>query len=314
MRKEMTAAIITLAIVLPVTAYYLVFNYVGGTGIHYNVGLGIEFNTHATPVWIALHDGLFSQHGINVTDVLKFRTGLELAAAMARGDVKAGWACLGPALLIIDKGIPVKIVAKVHNYGYELVVNPDKIRSVSDLNGAVVYAPGKGSPCYLLLLKIEDTYNISFKEIKFMKPSNILSALLSGQIYAAALPEHYASVAASKGMKILVRSQEVWPNMPGSFLVVDEELIENSPDLVKELIKVTYDGISKIHADPEAAAEIDSEMLGISPDVAKQSINMLEWDTTIDLNQIQEYIDFMYSHGLLHNHLNASEIVVNIGP
>lgn len=313
MHKEVAIAIIVIAVVALGIAYYLLIQH-DNVAAEYNVGLGIEFNTHATPVWVALHDGLFMEHGINVTDVLKFRTGLELSAAMARGDVNAGWACLGPALLIIDKGIPVRIVAKVHNYGYELVVNPDKVKDIKDLNSTVVYAPGKGSPCYLLLLKIEEAYNIKFKEIKFMRPSNMLSALLSGEIYAAALPEHYASVAASKGMRILVRSQDVWPDMPGSFLIASEELIKNNPDLVRKLIEVTNEGLSKITKDPSYVAEVDSEALGIGTDIAQQSISMLEWNTTIDLNQIQEYIDFMYNHGLLHNHLNASEIVAEVSP
>ncbi|MEM2021157.1 MAG: hypothetical protein QXP80_02885, partial [Zestosphaera sp.] len=46
------------------------------------VGLGVEFNTHATPVWVALHAGLFKEHGLNITTLLKFRTGAELAAAV----------------------------------------------------------------------------------------------------------------------------------------------------------------------------------------------------------------------------------------
>ncbi len=313
MNKEVAIAFTTIVIIALGIACYLFINY-SNVVAEYNVGLGIEFNTHATPVWVALHDDLFSEHGINVTDVLKFRTGLELAAAMARGDVRAGWACLGPALLIIDKGIPVKIVAKVHNYGYELVVNPEKVKNIEDLNGTIVYAPGKGSPCYLLLLKIEETYNIKFREIKFMRPSNMLSALISGEIYAAALPEHYASVAASKGMRILLRSQDVWPNMPGSFLIVNKELLQNSPDLVRKLIEVTNEGINKISEDPGYVAEVDSEALGMDITIAQQSISMLEWNTTIDLSQIQEYIDFMYSHGLLHNHLNATEIVAEISP
>lgn len=273
-----------------------------------NVGLGVEFNTHATPVWIALNDGALERAGINVSKVFKFRTGLELAAAMARGDVDVGWACLGPALLIIDKGIPVKIVGKVHNHGYAIVVNPNKIKDVGDLNGSTVYSPGKGSPCYLLLLKIEDKYGIRCKKA-FMTPMNILSALVSGQIDAAALPEHYASVAEERGLRVLVRSQDIWPNMPGSFIVVREELLKKDPELVKKLIEITDDGIEKIKENPDLAAKVDSKELGISENTAMKSISRLEWNTSINSTKIQEYIDFMYQHGILHKKLDATEII-----
>ena len=280
----------------------------------YSVGLGVEYNTHATPIWIALHDGLFRKYGLNVTNVVKFKTGLDLAAAMARGDVQVGWACLGPALMIIAKGVPVKIVAKVHNYGYALVVNPKKVRDLKDLNGKVVYAPGKGSPCYLLLLKIEDKYGVKFAAIKFMKPPAMLAALLSGEISAAAIPEHYASVAEARGMKVLLRAQDVWPNMPGSFVVVSESLLKNDPEVVKKIVAVTYAGIKELESNPSKAAEVDSQVLGIPVSVAKHSISMLQWNTTIDIKQIQEYIDFMYEHHILKVRLNASQIVVPVKP
>jgi len=280
----------------------------------YSVGLGVEYNTHATPIWIALHDGLFKKYGLNVTNVVKFKTGLDLAAAMARGDVQVGWACLGPALMIIAKGVPVKIVAKVHNYGYALAVNPKKVRDLKDLNGKVVYAPGKGSPCYLLLLKIEDKYGVKFAAIKFMKPPAMLAALLSGEISAAAIPEHYASVAEARGLKVLLRAQDVWPNMPGSFVVVSDSLLKNDPEAVKKIVAVTYAGIKELRNDPLKAAEIDSKVLEIPVNVAKHSISMLQWNTTIDVKQIQKYIDFMYEHHILKVRLNASQIVVPVKP
>jgi NitT/TauT family transport system substrate-binding protein len=278
----------------------------------YTIGIGVEFNTHATPIWIALHEDLFSKYSINLSTVLKFQTGLELAAALARGDVQAGWVCLGPALVMIDKRVPAKIVAKVHNHGYAIVVNPEKIDDVGDLNGKVIYSPGKGSPAYLLLLKVEDVYGIKFSEIKFMKPEAILNALLSGEIDAAALPEHRVSVAESKGLRVLLRSQDVWPNMPGSYLVVRDSLLEEEPEIVAKLIEITKYGISKINEDPEYAAEVAAEALSVTLPIASKSVSMLDFNTTLDINEIQQYIDFMYEHGILSQRLDAEKIVAYV--
>jgi len=274
-----------------------------------SVSIGVEFNTHASPIWIDLKNHLFRSQGIEVKKVFKFRTGLELAAALARGDVQVGWACLGPILLIIDKGINVKIIGKYHNYGYELVVNPSKIRSIQDLNDSTVYTPGKGSPAYLLLLKTEEKYGIRFSTVRFMKPQNILAALLSGEAHAAFLPEHYASLAVYKGMRILLTAKQIWPNMPGSFVVASTSLINKNPQLIRKLLNVTYEGIRIIRRNITEAIEADSWALGVPQEVANRSIHMLEWNTTIDLKEIQEYINFMYNHGLLHHKLNATEII-----
>ncbi len=314
-RAKIIAGVVAVAIIISLVCAYAYMNLRSHeVKSLYSVKLGVEYNTHATPIWIALHDGLFKKYGLNVTKVVKFKTGLELAAAIARGDVQVAWACLGPALMIIAKGVPIKIVAKVHNYGYALVINPKKVHSLKDLAGKVVYAPGKGSPCYLLLLKIEEKYGIKFAAIKFMRPPAMLAALLSGEISAAAMPEPYDSVAEARGMKVLLRAQDVWPNMPGSFLVVSDSLLRKDPEVVKKLVAVTYAGIKELESNISRAAEIDSQVLGIPVNVAKHSISMLQWNTTIDVKQIQEYIDFMYEHHILKVRLNASQIVVPVKP
>ncbi len=277
------------------------------------VSLGVEFNTHATPVWIALHNNQFEKNGIRVDRVFKFRTGLELAAAMARGDVDIGWACLGPALMIIDKGIPVVIVAKYHNYGYGIVVDPKVIRDIGDLEGKTIYTPGKGSPAYLLLLRVAEKYNISYGSIRFMPPPEIFSALLSGRAVAAALPEHYLSLAESKGYRVLVRAQDIWPDMPGSFIVVQKRLLEENPGLVKKIVSITNSNLVLIKNNPDYVASIDAMALGIPLSVARRSIGMLEWNTTIDYAFVQEYIDYMYSHGILKHRLNATDIIRPLG-
>lgn len=273
----------------------------------YEVGIGVEFNTHATPVWIALHEELFNKYSIRLSNVLKFQTGLELAAALARGDLQAGWICLGPALVIINKEIPIKIVAKVHNHGYALVVNPKKVEGLKDLEDRVVYSPGKGSPAYLLLLKIEEVHHVKFEKA-FMKPQALLSALLTDQIDAAALPEHRVSVAESKGLKVLLRSQDVWPDMPGSYLVVKEDLVKEHPEIVSKLVEINNYGIELINKDLGHAAEVAAEALGIDKDVSKRSISMLKFNDTLDVDEIQKYIDFMHSYGIIKK-LNASSII-----
>ncbi len=315
-KAKTIAGVVTVIIVASLIGAYAYVHFISSQRVRglYSVALGVEYNTHATPIWIALHDNLFKKYGLNVTKVVKFKTGLDLAAALARGEVKVAWACLGPALMIIAKGVPLRIVAKVHDYGYALVVNPKKVHSLKDLSGKVVYAPGKGSPCYLLLLKIEEKYGIKFAAIKFMKPPAMLAALLSGEIEAGAIPEPYSSVAEAKGLRVLLRAQDVWPNMPGSYLVVTEDVLRKDPELVKKLVEVTYAGIRELEKDPIRAAKIDSEVLGIPVTVAEHSIKMLQWNTSVDVKQIQKYIDFMYENHILKVRLNASKIVVPVKP
>ncbi len=276
----------------------------------FSVGLGIEFNTHATPAWVALYKGWFEKYGINSSRWYKFETGFQLATAIAKGDVQVGWVCLAPALKILDRGVPIKIVGMVHYYGYGLVVNPKKIKSVYDLNNSIVYCVGgKGSPAYLLLLKIEEKYHIKFKQIRFMRPTALRSALISGEVDAACLREPGPSLAEYYGFKEIVSARDVWPNMPGSFIVATVDLIKKHPEVIKKILEVNHLGIEFIHNHPNEAAEIVAKYLGIPVKVAKMSISKIVFTDKLNVTEIQEYIDFMYKHGLLKHHFNASNIV-----
>ncbi|MEO3992986.1 MAG: ABC transporter substrate-binding protein [Desulfurococcaceae archaeon TW002] len=295
-----------------ILVYWVV--YFVNSATHYeNISLGVEFNTHATPVWVALHTDLFKKYGLNITMLFKFRTGADLAAAIARGEVDAGWACLGPILNLIDKGVNVKIIGKIHNYGYALVVNPDKVSSISDLSNVTVYSTGLQNPTNLLLIKIQDLYGVRFNVKPVGDPNTILSMLISGKIDAASLPEHYASVAEARGMKVLLRAQDVWFRMPGSYLIVRDELLKNRPEVVRKLIEITREALKIVKSNESLAVQASVAELGIDNEVALKSFNELEWVdeiTEINVSEIQEYIDFMYTHGLLQNKLNATEIIV----
>ena len=272
------------------------------------IDVAVEFNAHSAAAWVALEEGWFGEAGVRVGRVLSFRTGLELAQAMARGDVKAAWACLGPLIVIRAKGVPVKVVAMTHTHGYALLARPE-IERVEELKGRVVASPGPGSPCYLLLALVLRGRNVSEVQVKRMPPYIALNALLSGQIDAAALPEHYATIAASKGMRVLVRSQDLWPEMPGSFLAVREELIEENPELVRRLVELNIMGTQYLLKHPEESAEIVAEKLGTSRELMLESMRNLGYDWHVNLDEVQRYIDLLAELGVIEESFDASELV-----
>jgi NitT/TauT family transport system substrate-binding protein len=310
MRNRTFLAVVAIVLVIATVLYYTYSRSVT-TGAK-SIALGVEFNAHATPLFIVLDGDLLRKSNINVTSLLLFRTGMELAAAVARGEVVAGQACLGPIIMMIDRGIPVKIIGKVHDGGFALVVNPGKVREVRDLNGRAVYTPGPGTQAFFLALKIQDRYNISFSEIKTMPPQEILAGLLSGSIDAAILPKPLPEVAESKGLKILLESSEVWPNMPGSYLFATIEYLEKNPDVARVIATLVENAVDYVKKEPVQAAKTLAKWLKISEDVALKAIKSIQWGTEIDVRQIQDYIDFMYSKGVIKERYNASSLVASV--
>lgn len=163
-----------------------------------SVNMAVEFNDHASAVWVALEKGYFSDEGIDVKTLETFITGLELSAALDRGDIQVAWACLGPLVIAYSKGVPIKIVAMAHTHGYALVAKPE-LKTIYDLENKTIACCGKGSPVYLLVRLVIERYGLKNVKIVYMKPPIAMASLISGKIDAAALPEHYASLVVSKG-------------------------------------------------------------------------------------------------------------------
>jgi NitT/TauT family transport system substrate-binding protein len=310
MRNRTFLAVVAIVLVIAIVLYYTYSR--SATTSAKSIALGVEFNAHAAPFFMVLDGDLLRKSNINLTSLLLFRTGMELAAAVARGEVVAGQACLGPIIMMIDRGIPVKIVGKVHDGGFALVVNPSKVGEMRDLSGRAVYTPGPGTQAYFLALKMQDRYNISFSEIKTMPPQEILAGLLSGSIDAAILPKPLPEVAESKGLKILLESSEVWPNMPGSYLFATIEYLEKNPDVARVIATLVENAVDYVKKEPVQAAKTLAKWLKISEDVALKAIKSIQWGTEIDVRQIQDYIDFMYSKGVIKERYNASSLVASV--
>jgi len=154
-----------------------------------------------------------------------------------------------------------------------------------------------------------ERYNLSDVRVKKMPPHMILNALLTNQVDAAAIPEHYATLAESKGFKVLVRSQDIWPSMPGSVLFVREDLLERDPELVLKLVRVTKRATEYINSHFNESAEIVSRHLGITFDQAYRSMLNLNYSTQIDLDQVRRYVDLMVRYGALHRQIDPRDLV-----
>ena len=98
------------------------------------IGVAVEFTDHAACAYIAQDKGYFTEAGLNLSAYESYVTGTALAAALARGDIQVAYICLVPAIsAYANAGVPLKIVAGTHKYGYGLAVNPDKVKTVEDL-------------------------------------------------------------------------------------------------------------------------------------------------------------------------------------
>lgn len=301
-----------------------------------SIGLAVEFMDHAAAAYISQYQGWFEEEGLDIKSYESYVTGMALAAALGRGDIQVAYICLVPAInAYANAKVPIKIVTGTHKYGYGLVVDSNKIKCVQDLEkeGIRIGCVTEGGAVDVLLYKTINKYNLDrgkvLDNIQRMNPPKQFLALQMGRLDAAFLPEQWATMAEGNRYHMLLMSQDVWPEMQGSVVVVKEELIEKYPELVKKLVKVTEKSTDWINQNPESAAEIvahqlslvgeyilpaqvkdiDPDKIEFNADVLFKSMNRIDYCTGIDSQTVQDNIDFLVELGYIKSAFDADEIL-----
>ncbi|MEM1550901.1 MAG: ABC transporter substrate-binding protein, partial [Candidatus Bathyarchaeia archaeon] len=171
-----------------------------------NIRLAVEFVDHAACAFVARRKGLFEANGLNITAFECYITGPALSAAIAREDIDAAYMCLVPAICAYANArVPIKIVVGIHKYGYALVVDPNRVNTVKDLEkpDIRIACTQKGTSNEVLLRKMIEKYGLNEEiilgKIRYMNPPLALLSLRMGQIDAAFLPEQYPTMAEELG-------------------------------------------------------------------------------------------------------------------
>jgi len=300
-----------------------------------NLGMALEFTDHAASAMVALEKGWFAEEGLDIAAYESYVTGVDLAAALARGDIQVAYMCLVPAISVrANGGVPIKVVAGTHLYGYGLVANPAKVATPADLAkpDVKIACTQPGASADILLQRIctdggLPTADIMGKVQRMNPPSQVL-ALQAGAVDACLVPEHWATLAESLGFTMLLTAQDMWDQLQGSVLVVKEDLIRDRPDVVEKLVEVTQRADEWMNANPdEAAAIIASRLtatgqsvfpekaaeaaakLDITPELIKRSMARLTYATSVDPAQVQATIDYMDQLGYLKQKITADTLL-----
>jgi len=273
-----------------------------------DIGMAVEFNDHAACAYVAKENNWYEDEEINLTTYESYATGMQLTSALARGDIQVAYICLSPAILAYSRGVPLVIVSGTHKHGYGLVASPD-ITNISDLNGATIGCVREGGMVDILLNRMIREYDLKDVQIQRMEPLKQVIALETGRIDAAFLPEHHATAAESNGFNMLITSHELWDDMQGSVLIVKQELIEDDPETVRKLVRVTQKATDRVNENPDEAAMILAEELDSDPAIIKKSMSRLNYTTRIDAASVQEMIDYMVELGYIEEGMRAEDML-----
>ena len=164
-----------------------------------------------------------------------------VVSALEAKQVQATFMIVPLAMKLREQGVPVKICYLGHRDGSEIVVGKySDIRSLKDLKGKKVAIPSLFSNQNFVIHKLMMDHGMAENDITFivLPPPDMPTSLAAGAIDGYFVGEPFCAKAELDGIgRVLYYARDIWPNFISCALVVHEDLINNYPEIVRDLVR-----------------------------------------------------------------------------
>jgi NitT/TauT family transport system substrate-binding protein len=164
----------------------------------------------------------------------------ELKESLMAGRIQAGYMLAPLVMDLADKGVPVKIVSLGHRSGAVIMVRADSpYQSFRHLAGKRVAIPSRFAVDFLFLRRMLAEENMRAEELEIveMPPPDMPAALYAKAVDGYCTGEPFGAAAQRAGYARPLRmTRDEWPKYICCVLTVREELIEQNPMMVQDLV------------------------------------------------------------------------------
>ena len=205
-----------------------------------------------------------------------FGTGPAMIKAFQNKKLDIGYMGLPPAIIGIDKGVPIKCVAGGHvegtimiaNKGYKTMANLDNDVSevFSQFRGHAIGVPSKGSIHDVILNFYLKKYGlINEIEVKHYKQAEFIAidmkkGILEGGVGTPALAVFSSTIFDSH---LIIPPECLWKDNPSYGIFFHEDIIENEPEIVMKFLHHNKEASLILRESPSKAANIISKTFEI---------------------------------------------------
>lgn len=201
-----------------------------------------------------------------------FASGPDIVEAFANEEIDLAYIGLPPAIIGIDRGIPIICVAGGHVEGTVMIARHefgtlDEVKNInavlSQFEGKVIGSPPKGSIHDVIINNAIEQAGLDIQVKNFPWTDFVLEALVDGDIDAAVgTPSLAVAAARANGARIIIPPDALWPSNPSYGIVVRKELLD-FPDEITGFLELHEKASNFIREKPGEAARIVSILTGI---------------------------------------------------
>jgi NitT/TauT family transport system substrate-binding protein len=173
-------------------------------------------------------------------DYKRFSGWPEIKESLISGRINAAYMLAPLVMDLVSKEIPVKIVSLGHRSGAVIMVRTDSpYRKFRDLTGKRIAIPSRFAVDFLFLRKMLAKEGMSDKDVRIveMAPPDMPAALYASAVDAYCTGEPFGASAQRAGYAVPLRmTRDEWPSYICCVLTVRQELIDQNPGLVQDLV------------------------------------------------------------------------------
>ncbi len=210
----------------------------------------------------------------------------EVKESLISGQIDAAYMLAPLVMDLAAKDVPVKIVSIGHRSGAVIMVRTDSpYRKFKDLTGKRVAIPSRFAVDFLFLRKMLAKEGMSDKDFQIleMPPPDMPSALYAKAVDAYCTGEPYGAAAQRAGYAVPLRmTRDEWPNYMCCVLTVRQDLIDENPGLVQDLVNYVQGAGRWLDAQRDhrtLAAEISADIKYLSTSIKTGRSSNTSWKT-----------------------------------
>ncbi|MET3682599.1 NitT/TauT family transport system substrate-binding protein [Alkalibacillus flavidus] len=255
-----------------------------------------------------------------------FPDGSAFMTAVETGEIEGGLVGPGPAMNHFASGADVNIVGAGSKGGTVIMARQDAgINSPEDLAGKSFISPRVGCTHDVQFeTMMKEEYGLTSDrvggEMKHVtgKPATYASMFETGRVDVGTVPEPWASVIEAEGTgKVLVDTPNVayGETLPAAVFVTSQELVDNKPEKVQNIVDAHKQATEFIQNNPEEAKTIAIKKIKditdqeLSQDVIDNAWERIEFSYDVDEQVLQDFIDSSYDLGFLDEQQNLDGLV-----
>jgi NitT/TauT family transport system substrate-binding protein len=263
----------------------------GSTVDQITLPVGYIPSVQFAPFYVGIANGYYEEVGLSV--VMQYGYEVDGVSLVASGEYPFAVASGEQVVLAQDKGLPITYVMNWYkDYPVGIAALKESgIDTLADLTGKVIGIPALQGASYIAYQGFEatgtfdvdsvDLQVVGFNQAELLSQGDIDAAV----VYIANTPV----VLAAQGYEVVTFPISDYASLVGNGIVVNDELMENNPEIVEKFIAATQKALEFAAANPEETY-----------DVCKDFVENLDTDT-VQFDVLETSIPFWTENGGLSN-------------